>query len=78
MDKNQVRSIIEATLKSGGKTPGLFDLPRVLSLKGQLESCSTIPEVLDLLESHRPLVCKAFGLDAARFDDGLRRLRELA
>lgn len=78
MDKNQVRHIIEATLRSGGKTPGLFDLPKVLSLRNKLESCSSIPEVLDLLDEHRALVCKAFGLSSTQFDAGIAKLRALS
>ena len=78
MNKDQVRSIIEATLKSGSKTPGLFDVPKVLGIKSKLESCATISEVVGILQSNRELLCKTFRLHDVKFDDGIAKLNALA
>lgn len=78
MNKDEVRSIIEATLKSGNKTPSLFDLPKVIGVKSKLESCSTIPDVIGVLEAHRELVCKSFGLSGGIFEEGIDKLNALA
>jgi hypothetical protein len=78
MNKDQVRSIIEAILKSGNKTPGIFDVPKFLGIKSKLESCSSIAEVVELLQTNRELVCEAFGLNDVKFDDGISRLTALA
>jgi hypothetical protein len=77
MNKDQVRNIIEATLKSGNKTPGLFDLPKILGIKSKLESCSTISDVVGILQSNRELVCKAFGLNDEKFNDAINKLNTL-
>jgi len=76
MNKEKVRSIIETTLTAGSKKPGLFDLHKILSLKSKLESCSSITEVIGILETNRSLISKSFGLSEAIFNDGLVKLRE--
>ena len=77
MNKTEVRSIIESTLKSGSKNPGLFDLPKILSLKTKLESCTAIDDVVGILEDHRGLVTKAFGLGDTAFNEGVNKLMAL-
>ncbi len=77
MNKVAVRSIIETTLKSGDKTPGLFDLPKVLGVKSKLESCASIGEVLGVLEGNRSLISKAFGVNESLFDECVRKIKEL-
>jgi len=77
MNKTDVRNIIETTLKSGSKNPGLFDLPKMLSLRSKLESCTAIDDVVAILENNRGLVTKAFGLGDAVFNDGLNKLKAL-
>lgn len=77
MNKNEIRNIIEATLKSGDKTPGLFDLPKVLSVKSKLESCDSITLVVALLGENRSLISKSFGISEVVFDDGLNKLNAL-
>ena len=76
MDKVKVRSIIETTLTSGNKIPGLFDLPKILGIKNKLESCASITEVIGILEANRSLISKSFGLSEEIFNDGLVKLRE--
>lgn len=75
MNKDRVRSIIETTLTAGSKNPGLFDLPKILGLKNKLESCSSINEVITILEVNRNLISKSFGLSDATFNDGLVKLK---
>ena len=77
MNKDEVRRIIEATLKSGNKTPGLFDLPKILGVKSKLESCTSISEVIGVLEENRNLLSKSFGLSDVVFDAGLDSLKAL-
>jgi hypothetical protein len=77
MDKIEVRSIIETTLTSGTKTPGLFDLPKILGIKSKLESCTSISEVILILERNRTLLSKSFGLEDSVFDDVLKKLKAL-
>ncbi len=78
MNKDEVRSIIETTLMSGDKTPGLFDLPKILGLKSKLESSSTISEVIGLLEENWSFIAKSFGLNDAGLNVGLEKLKVLA
>ena len=77
MNQDKVRNIIEATLKAGEKTPGLFDLPKIMGIKSKLESCSAIDDVVGVLEENRGLLCKAFGLGVDAFDQGVVRLKAL-
>lgn len=77
MDRDEVRSIIETTLQSGSSSPGLFDLPKIIGLKSRLEACNSVTEVIDLLEQHRGLVCKAFGVNDALFAASMEKLRRL-
>lgn len=77
MNKTEVRSIIEATLKSGSKTPGLFDLPKILRVKSKLESCASIDEVIVMLESNRDLISKSFSLSDVAFNESVKKLNEL-
>lgn len=77
MTKTEIRSIIEATLKSGSKTPGLFDLPKILSVKSRLESCDSVADVVWVLNENRSLISKSFGISEAIFDNGIDKLNSL-
>lgn len=77
MNKSEVKAIIETTLTSGTKTPGLFELPKMLGIKSKLESCESVADVLGILEEHRPLLCKAFGLSDELFNSGVEKLKAL-
>ena len=77
MNETEVRSIIVDTLKSGSKTPGLFDLPKMLGVKSKIESCASIDEVVELLESNREQISKSFGISDVAFNDGVKKLNEL-
>ena len=63
MKKNEITKIIEAALRQGSKMPGLFDLPKVLSIKNQLESCNSTDDCIEIIEEHHDLLTKAFGLN---------------
>jgi len=77
MDKKEILNIIETTLKSGEKIPGLFDLPKLMNLKSALKACSTSDEILAIVEEHRPLISKAFGLSDDTIDQTIQKIRAL-
>ena len=78
MNKTVVRNIIESTLTSGSKTPGLFDLPKIFSVKSKMESCASVGEVIGILEDNRALITKSFGISDELFDSSLKKLKDLA
>lgn len=78
MNKIEVHTIIESTLKNGNKTPGLFDLPKIMGIKSKLESCASIGEVIGILEDNRSLISKSFGVGDELFNCGVERLKALA
>jgi hypothetical protein len=64
MKKDDIRAVIENTLKQGSKTPGVFSLPKIMSIKLELETCSTTDEVVKALEDNRDFICTSFGLNS--------------
>jgi hypothetical protein len=77
MKKDQVRNIIEATLQQGSKTPSLFDLPKILSVKTKLENCASVAEVLAVFEEHKTFIAKSFGLSDAALDTSVNKIQAL-
>ena len=77
MNKTEVRNIIESTLTSGSKTPGLFDLPKILGVKSKMESCASVDEVIGVLEDNRSLITKSFGISNELFNSGVEKLKAL-
>ena len=77
MNKAEIRNIIESTLKSGSKSPGLFDLPKIIGIKSSLESCASISEVVGVLEGNRSLITKSFGVSDALFNGGVDKIKAL-
>lgn len=77
MKKAEVINIIEAALKSGDKTPGLFDLPKIMGIKSKIESCATIGDVLELISEHRSFITKAFGLREEVMQQAIEKLKAL-
>jgi len=77
MNKSEVLNIIEATLKGGNKTPGLFDLPKMMGIKSELQSCASISDVLGVIEKHRNIICKAFGLSDETIAATVEKLKAL-
>lgn len=77
MNEVEVRNIIESTLKSGSKTPSLFDLPKILGVKSKLEDCDSISDVLAVLETNRSFISKSFGLHDRVLDESVAKLKAL-
>ena len=77
MNKEAVTKIIEAALTSGTRTPGLFDLPKILAIKTEIQSCTSINDVLGLVEEHRNLIAKVFGLREELIDDAVSKIKAL-
>lgn len=77
MNHIEVRNIIKATLNRGDKTPGLFDLPKLLGVKSKLESCTSIDDVVSLLEGHRSLISKSFGISDVAYNESVVKISAL-
>ncbi len=77
MNKDEVRNIIEATLKGGDNTPGLFDLPRLIVIRSEIQSCTSINDVLEIIEEHRSLLSRAFGLSDDVIEETVEKLKAL-
>jgi len=75
MNKDAVKLIIETTLKSGSKSPGMFDLPKILGLKSKLEACTAIPEVVAALEDSRSLITMSFGVSDAAYNEAIEKIK---
>ena len=48
-----------------------------MGIKSKLESCNTTNDVVGVLEEHRGLLCKAFGLGEVAFRQGVEKLKAL-
>lgn len=70
MNKAEVRRIIETPLARGNKTPGLFGFLGMLALKGTLELCSSVGEVVGILEENRGPLFQVSGLSDAALKRG--------
>jgi hypothetical protein len=77
MDKDQIINIIESALASGNKTPGMFDLPKIFAIKTELQACHTIDDFLAIIEEHRDLISKAFGLSAEVIDSTVEKIKSI-
>jgi hypothetical protein len=77
MDTKEIVNIIESTLQSGSKIPGLFDLPKILSVKSEIQACTSIKDVLAIIEEHRPFISKAFGLSEDNIEQAIQKIQAL-
>ncbi|OIR11393.1 hypothetical protein GALL_68860 [mine drainage metagenome] len=77
MNKEEITRIIENTLKNGDKIPGLFDLPRIMSIKAEIQACTSINDVLGLIEEHRDLIARAFGLSEDAIDQTVAKIKAI-
>ena len=77
MDKEQIIKIIESALSSGDRTPGLFDLPKIIAIKSELQACHSINDFLTIIEEHRGLISKAFGLSEDVIDSTVEKIKSL-
>ncbi|OIR15825.1 hypothetical protein GALL_33260 [mine drainage metagenome] len=77
MNKEEITSIIENALKSGDKTPGIFDLAKIMAIKAEIQSCTTVNSVLGLIDEHRDLISKAFGLSEDVIEETVQKIRAI-
>ena len=77
MNKEEIINIIESTLKSGDKAPGMFDLAKIMAIKTEIQSCTSINAVLALIEEHRDLISKAFGLSEDVIESTVQKIKAL-
>ncbi len=77
MNKAEITRIIESTLTSGNKMPGLFDLPKIMGIKMQLQSCQSVADVLAIIDEHRDLISKAFSLNEGAIDLAVDKIKSL-
>ena len=77
MNKEEITSIIENALKSGDKTPGIFDLAKIMAIKAEIQSCTTVNAVLDLIDEHRDLISKAFGLSEDVIEETVQKIKAI-
>lgn len=77
MNKEEIINVIESALKSGDKTPGMFDLAKIMAIKAEIQSCTNVNAVLDLIDEHRDLISKAFGLSADVIDETVQKIKAL-
>jgi hypothetical protein len=77
MDRKEILNIIETTLQSGSKIPGIFDLPKIMSVKSEIQACTSIKDVLAIIEEHRPFIAKAFGLSEDNIEQTIQKIKAL-
>jgi hypothetical protein len=77
MNKQEITSIIESALRSGDKTPGIFDLAKIMAIKAEIQSCTTVNAVLGLIDEHRDLISKAFGLSEEAIEETVQKIRAI-
>ncbi|OIR08514.1 hypothetical protein GALL_93080 [mine drainage metagenome] len=77
MNKEAITSIIENALRSGDKTPGIFDLAKIMAIKAEIQSCTTVNAVLGLIDEHRDLISKAFGLSEDAIEETVQKIRAI-
>jgi hypothetical protein len=77
MNKEEIINIIESTLTSGDKTPGIFDLPKIIAIKAELQACHSVDDILAIIEQHRDLISKVFGLSADAIDSAVQKIKTL-
>ena len=77
MDTKEIASIIETSLQSGTKIPGIFDLPKIMSVKSEIQACTSIKDVLAIVEVHRPFIAKAFGLSEDNIEQTIQKIQAL-
>ena len=75
MNKEQIINVIESALKSGDKTPGMFYLAKIMAIRAEIQSCTTVNAVLGLIEEHRDLISKAFGLSEDVIDEAVQKIK---
>ena len=76
MSEDKIQARIEASLAKG-KLPGVFDIPKTLSLKSKLEACDTGDEVATVLEQNKSSIMKIFKLSEVEVNSCIRDVRAI-
>ena len=76
MSEDKIQARIEASLAKG-KLPGVFDIPKTLSLKNKLEACDTADEVATVLEQNKSSIMKIFKLSEVEVNSCIRDVRAI-
>ena len=69
LDKVAIYSIIDSTVRLGGKSPSTIGYRIMDTIQYQLEACSSTLDVIDVLEESRSQICTAFGIGDEQFDE---------
>jgi hypothetical protein len=48
-----------------------------MNIKSEIQACSTINDVLAIVEEHRPLISKAFGLSEDKIEQTVQKIKAL-
>lgn len=78
MDKAGVHCIIESAIRFGGKLPIVENQKQIELVQSELEICSSIDEVVEILEVNRSLICNSFGVEDSAFDECVADVKSLA
>lgn len=62
MNKDAVKQILERTLRAGGMMPSIFQMPKAMMLKSELEACTEVKQVVHILQGETAFLSKAFGV----------------
>lgn len=76
MSEEKIRLRIKASLATG-RLPGVFDLPKVVSLTRKLEGCDSADEVATLLEQNKNSIVKIFKISEAEIASCIRDVRAI-
>lgn len=71
-DRARIFSIIDGVVRLGGKLPRTIDSKRIGAVQADLQHCQSNEAVVTLLDTHRVLICEAFGIDDASFTTCLK------
>ncbi|MBU6468249.1 MAG: hypothetical protein KGN31_04250 [Betaproteobacteria bacterium] len=75
MNKELIKSLLEKAFQQSTKTPSLWQLPKTLQIKNQLEAAKSVQEVVSLLEHNSTFLQEALGLNHALFTETVNRIK---
>lgn len=77
MSEEKIRGRIQAALATG-KLPGVFDIPKVVALKSNLEKCDKSGDVAAMLDQNRVAIIKIFNISETELSACIRDIRAVA
>lgn len=77
LDKVAIFSIIDSTVRLGGKSPGTLSYRILDAIQYELGSCTSTLEVIEVLEDSRSQICTAFGIGDEPFDECVANIKSL-